>query len=78
MAYKAVYNGNSLSPTKISRLKMNTIKEEEEYNYIPENSNKVSYVNNVNLISENNSKHNHIIQKIKENEEDKQKNSINI
>jgi hypothetical protein len=60
-----IYNGNSLSTTRNLRLKMNTIKEEEEYNYIPENSNKVSYVNNVNLISENNSKHNHIIQKKK-------------
>ena len=73
-----IYNGNSLSPTRNLRLKMNTIKEEEEYNYIPENSNKVSYVNNVNLISENNSKHNHIIQKKKENEEDKQKNRTNV
>ena len=73
-----IYNGNSLSPTRNSRLKMNTIKEEEEYNNIPENSNKVSYVNNVNLISENNSKHNHIIQKIKENEEDKQNNRTNV
>lgn len=70
-------NGNSLSPKKNSRLKMNIIKEEDEYNN-PENSIKFSNINNVNLISENNSKHNQIIQKIKENEEDRQKNVSNV
>ena len=70
-------NGNSLSPKKISRLKMNMIKEEDEYNN-PENSIKFSKNNNVNLINENNSKHNQIIQKIKENEEDRQKNVSNV
>lgn len=70
-------NGNSLSPKKNSRLKMNMIKEEDEYNN-PENSIKFSNINNVNLINENNSKHNQIIQKIKENEEDRQKNVSNV
>jgi hypothetical protein len=50
---------------------LNIIKEEEEYN-------NPNYVNNVNLISENNSKNNQIIQKIKENEEDKQKKRTNV
>ena len=66
-----IYNGNSLSPTRNSKLKLNIIKEEEEYN-------NPNYVNNVNLISENNSKNNQIIQKIKENEEDKQKKRTNV
>lgn len=69
------YNGNSLSPTRNSKLKMNIIKEEDEYNNNPENSIKLS---NANLISENNKKHNQIIQKIKGNEEDRQKNGSNV
>ena len=72
------YNGNSLSPTRNSRLKMHIIKEEEEYYNSPENRNKLSNANNFNLISENNSRHHHIIQKIKVKEEDKQKNGTNV
>ena len=40
------YNGNSLSPTRNSRLKMHIIKEEEEYYNSPENRNKLSNANN--------------------------------
>ena len=72
------YNGNSLSPTRNSRLKMHIIKEEEEYYNSPENRNKLSNANNFNLISENNSRHHHIIQKIKVKDEDKQKNGTNV
>ena len=72
------FNGNSLSPTRNSKLKMNIIREEDEYNNNPEYSNKISNANNVGIVNENNSKHNHVIQLIKENEEHRQKNRNNV